>query len=136
MLLIYGLEVIVKVHKIPISPVVILLILISLSLACQLSGLISGSDTPSQEIETSVSEEEIIEEVVIVPDVEAGFSRQNPIPFNTLVSVPGWDIQVLEFLRGEAAAAVVNSGSRQFDPPPAGFEYALANVFFALHGNR
>ncbi len=58
-----------------------------------------------------------------------GMSRANPIPLGTLISIPGWDIQVLELLRGEAAAAMVNSGDRKFDPPPEGYEYALAKVF-------
>lgn len=60
---------------------------------------------------------------------EVGMSRANPIPLGTMISVPGWDIKVLEMLRGEAAAAKVNSGDRKFDPPPEGYEYALAKIF-------
>jgi len=64
------------------------------------------------------------------PEVsEVGLSRSQPIPLGTMISVPDWDIQVLEFLRGEAANAVINGGDRKFDPPPVGYEYALAKVF-------
>ena len=108
---------------------VILVIFVSLSLSCNLVGLSSSSDAPSQTNDISILEEAAVEDEPVPSDIEAGMSRQNPIKLNTLVSVPGWDIQVLEFLRGEAAAAVVNAGTRQFDPPPAGYEYALAYVY-------
>ena len=60
---------------------------------------------------------------------EAGSTRKNPIPLNTLISIPGWDIKVLEFLRGEDALNVVNTPGWQADPLPQGKEYALAKIF-------
>jgi hypothetical protein len=59
----------------------------------------------------------------------AGLTRKNPVPLNTLISIPGWDIKVIEFLRGEAALAVVNAAEWQADPLPAGQEFALAKIF-------
>ncbi len=59
----------------------------------------------------------------------AGLTRKNPVPLNTMISVPGWDIKALEFLRGEAALAVINAAEWQADPLPAGREYALAKIF-------
>jgi hypothetical protein len=59
----------------------------------------------------------------------AGTTRKNPLPAGTLISIPGWDIKVLEFLRGDAALAVINTPDWQAEPLPAGQEYALAKIF-------
>jgi hypothetical protein len=59
----------------------------------------------------------------------SGTTRKNPLPLGTLVSIPGWDIKVVEFLRGEAALAVINTTDWQADPLPQGQEYALAKIF-------
>ncbi len=58
-----------------------------------------------------------------------GTTRKNPLPAGKLISIPGWDIKVLEFLRGEAALTVINTADWQADPLPPGQEYALAKVF-------
>ena len=86
-------------------------------------------DESTAGLEESENLDEILPEQGEPAESEAGLSRSNPIPLGTMISVPGWDIQVLEFLRGEAAEAVVNGGDRKFDPPPEGYEYALAKVF-------
>ena len=94
----------------------------------------ASEETENQE-EDNIELEDAEEHEGTQPDqvepggIEVSMSRGNPIPLDTLTSVPGWDIQVLEFLRGEAAEAVVNGGDRKFDPPPVGYEYALAKVF-------
>jgi len=59
----------------------------------------------------------------------SGTTRKNPIPIGKLISIPGWDIKVVEFLRGEAALAVINTPDWQANPLPAGQEYALAKIF-------
>ena len=87
------------------------------------SEIVEGGETDAEDVENQGEEAEILSLN------EVGLSRVNPIPLGTMISVPGWDIQVLEFLRGEAAVAVVNGGDRKFDPPPEGYEYALAKVF-------
>ncbi len=58
-----------------------------------------------------------------------GTTRKNPMPLGKLVSIPGWDVKVLEFVRGEAALAIINTTDWQADPLPQGQEYALAKIF-------
>ena len=60
---------------------------------------------------------------------EPGQNRKNPIPIGKLISIPGWDVEVREFLRGEAALKVINTAEWQADSLPEGQEYALARVF-------
>jgi hypothetical protein len=60
---------------------------------------------------------------------DIGTTRQQPIPIGSQISVPGWQVGVKEFLRGEAAMKVIND--TDWPPPPLaeGMEYALAKVF-------
>jgi len=137
-----------KKHIIQIIIVILVFGTISCSLLSRFNSDQDGEEAPdeglvqeeaSQDSEESNIEEggeadpedvESYEEGADVPSTsEEGMSRVNPIPLGTLISIPGWDIQVLELLRGEAAAAMVNSGDRKFDPPSEGFEYALAKIF-------
>jgi len=60
---------------------------------------------------------------------EPGLYRKNPIAIGNQISIPGWDVEVKEFLRGEKALMVINTAGWQADPLPAGQEYALARVF-------
>jgi hypothetical protein len=48
---------------------------------------------------------------------------------NTLLSIPVWDIKVLEFLRGADALSVINTADWQAQPLPEGKEYALAKIY-------
>ena len=87
------------------------------------SEIVEGGETDAEDVENQVegADEPLASGV--------GLSRANPFPLGTMISVPGWDVQVLELLRGAEAAELVNSGTRKFDPPPEGYEYALAKVF-------
>lgn len=130
---------------------IFLFVMVFLSISCGLMGqaapeqesIIDPIDVDSMDENGTESEEAEHQEESESGEVdtvtgEDGLSRVNPVPLGTLISVPDWDIQVLEFLRGEAAAAVVNGGDRKIDPPPAGYEYALAKVFLrctSLDGN-
>jgi hypothetical protein len=58
-----------------------------------------------------------------------GTTRKHPIPLGTQVSIPGWDVKVLEFLRGADALRVINTADWQADPLPQGQEYALTKIF-------
>ncbi len=58
-----------------------------------------------------------------------GSTRKNPLPLGTLISIPGWDIEVREFVRGEAALNFINTADRQAETLPQGQEYALAKIF-------
>ncbi len=60
---------------------------------------------------------------------DVGLDRQHPVPIGSLVSVPGWQIGVIEFLRGDDALEILNDTDW---PPPAaseGQEYVLAKIF-------
>ena len=58
-----------------------------------------------------------------------GFGRSDPIPLGTQISIPGWDVEVREFLRGADALKVINTADWQAEPLPEDQEYALAKVF-------
>jgi hypothetical protein len=59
----------------------------------------------------------------------SGTTRKNPLPPGTLISIPGWDIEVRKFVRGEAALNLINTTDWQAEPLPPGQEYALAKLF-------
>ncbi len=65
-------------------------------------------------------------QAVILP--EAGLSRINPLPPNTLVSVPDWDIQVLEYHRGDEALTLINQDAEEEIIPPEGMEIVLVKI--------
>jgi hypothetical protein len=69
------------------------------------------------------------QEVTNPPSTGPGTTRKNPLPLGTLVSIPGWDIEVREFLRGEAALNIINTSDWQAETLPQGQEYALAKLF-------
>jgi hypothetical protein len=60
---------------------------------------------------------------------DPGYSRRSPIPVGTQISIPGWDIEVRDFLRGPDALKVINSADWQASALPEGQEYALAKIF-------
>lgn len=60
---------------------------------------------------------------------DTGTTRQKPVPIGSQISVPGWQIGVKEFLRGEAALKIINDTDWKPPPLPEGMEYALAKVF-------
>ncbi len=60
---------------------------------------------------------------------DPGQSRRNPIPMGKQISIPGWDIEVREFLRGADALNVINTKDWQADTLPEGQEYAVAKIF-------
>ena len=79
----------------------------------QVSGT-AAPDAPKEDVEISM---------------EQGTTRANPYPLGTMVSLPGWDIKVIEFLRGEEALQIIESDGRKFTPLSAGEEFALAKVY-------
>jgi hypothetical protein len=86
--------------------------------------MLSADETIDQATNVATAEENSIP-----ISTEPGTTRETPIPLNTLISIPGWDIQVLEFLRGEDALSVINTTDWQAQPLPEGQEYALAKVY-------
>ncbi len=68
-------------------------------------------------------------QVTVPISTEPGSTRKDPIAMNTLVSIPGWDIKVIQFLRGEEAMTIINTPEWQAQPLPEGQEYALAKIY-------
>jgi hypothetical protein len=70
-------------------------------------------------------------EAAAVPGLlrQAGDTRAKPVPVGEMVSIPGWDVKVEEFLRGADALKVLNNADWQVDDPPEGYEYAIAKIF-------
>jgi hypothetical protein len=60
---------------------------------------------------------------------EAGKNRENPAPLGAQISVPGWDVAVVEFLRGQDALEMINTKDWPAPSLPDGQEYVLAKVF-------
>jgi hypothetical protein len=88
------------------------------------------SSLPATEGVTNPASSKLATQAVSQPvSTEPGTTRKSPIPLNTLVSIPGWDIKVLEFLRGEDALSIINTADWQAQPLPEGQEYALAKIY-------
>ena len=57
--------------------------------------------------------------------VPQGQSRTNPLPNNGTISLPNWDVRVLDLIRGDQAAQQILDEFPSNDPPPTGWEYIL-----------
>jgi len=57
-----------------------------------------------------------------------GFSRSNPFPGTELVSVPNWDVQVLETKRGADAWTDIQAANSYNEPAPEGMEYLMVKI--------
>jgi hypothetical protein len=57
-----------------------------------------------------------------------GQSRLNPYPRSTVVSVPGWEVQVVDFKRGEEAWKAIQAASQFNMAAPEGMEFLLVRL--------
>lgn len=57
-----------------------------------------------------------------------GFSRSNPFPGTEVVSVPNWEVQVLETKRGAEAWADIQAANSYNEPAPEGMEYLMVKI--------
>lgn len=57
-----------------------------------------------------------------------GMSRSNPVPCSETVSVPNWDVQVVEVVRGDEAWLAIDAANMFNQPPPEGMEYLLVRL--------
>jgi Domain of unknown function (DUF4352) len=57
-----------------------------------------------------------------------GMSRAEPFPPAEVHSAPNWDIEVLEFVRGDEAWTMIQDANPYNDPAPEGMEYLLVKV--------
>lgn len=105
-----------------------LIVLLTLMLAC-------GSSAPETQAPAVESTESPVEEATEIPVTEEvpneplGSSPENPVPFDGILITPDWEVQVLEFLRGDAAIAKLDEAS-SFNAPheDPNMEYALVNL--------
>jgi hypothetical protein len=73
--------------------------------------------------------ENLMEGEIAESSDEEGITRQAPLPVGMLLSVPGWEMQVVEFLRGDEALQVIQSTGQKVGELPDGKEFALAKLF-------
>jgi hypothetical protein len=60
---------------------------------------------------------------------DVGLERENPAAFGETAVTDNWEVTVLEVVRGDAAAALVEAADEFFyEPPEAGIEYVLVRV--------
>jgi len=59
---------------------------------------------------------------------EPGQSRSNPLPPNSIVHAAHWEVQVLEFKRGQEAAQLIREANQFNEPAPEGKEYLMVKV--------
>ena len=95
--------------------------LILVSISCNLGQLKSDPSISNNNPEASKTESN-------ASTKDMGSTRADPIPKGTMVSVPGWQISVLEFLRGEEARKIIEFGDSSEESLAADWEYALAKV--------
>ncbi len=125
--------------------IALLTVVLFVSVACNnpISAILDRDGSPSSPAETAEPVIVIVEgdepsEPAKVPEEQEsispvssgqGTSRANPYPLGTRMSFPGWEIEMLEFLRGDAALELLNTDDWQAPALPAGQEYAAAKLF-------
>jgi serine/threonine protein kinase len=60
--------------------------------------------------------------------ITTGQSRSDPVPYKEVMALPGWEVQVLETVRGDAAWTRLYDANAFNDPAPEGMEYLLVKV--------
>ena len=113
----------------------LILIPLLLALACNLPAGLSGeADAPVDPGSAGQSDEQP-DTPENQPETDAGgsaalgLSRARPMPRFVPVEVPGWRIQVREFLRGEPAWQVILEDNESAPPPPEGMEYVVVEAW-------
>jgi hypothetical protein len=54
-----------------------------------------------------------------------GQSRERPLPLTDIISLPNWDVRVLDMIRGDEAWNLLQAANYSNDTPPDGWEYIL-----------
>lgn len=57
-----------------------------------------------------------------------GRGRANPAPIGQVITVPGWEVKVLDVKRGDTAWQLIKAANQFNKPAPEGREYVLATV--------
>lgn len=97
--------------------------------AATVSALEGEVNEPSQVTESTVAPTEQVQQPLVEPTLAPmGYSRANPYPGTEMVSVPNWDVQVLETKRGADAWSAIQAANAYNDPAPEGMEYLLVKI--------
>jgi hypothetical protein len=59
---------------------------------------------------------------------DVGLTFENPYPIGAAIETPYWDVQVLEFLRGEPARQRILQDKPDLESPPPGMEYVVLHL--------
>lgn len=116
-----------------------------ITIAALLGGSSDGEATPPGEAVAEATQElqptvpaaatkppEATPEATLLPPTEPlqplGMSRSHPFPRSEVVSAPGWDVRVLEIVRGDAAWQALQAANQFNEPAPEGMEYLLVKL--------
>ncbi len=109
-----------------------LLLLLGL-FAC--GALLAWAATAVPQISATIRQEATPEEagaataVGPTPTPIIGLSRSNPYPFGSTVTLPNWEVTMLEApIRGAQAWAILQDANMFNAPPPEGYEYLLLHL--------
>ena len=102
---------------------------ISIAIPTETPSTAPSLTAPSESLPTPMASPRSVDALSMAEAV--GLSRAKPFPMGALASMPNWDIQVLEVLRGESAWEILRETSRFNDPAPNRLEYVLARVHVA-----
>ena len=73
--------------------------------------------------------QELVSKLTATPFPPVGLSGDKPAQLAEVVSVPNWNVKVLEVSRGDAAWSAIHSADELNEPPPPGKEYLLAKLW-------
>ena len=86
------------------------------------------TDTPSPPTDTPVPPTDTAIPPTDTPEPVIGMSRSLPSPYAEVASAPGWDIQVVEMVRGADAWQAIKAANQFNEPAPEGMEYLLLRL--------
>lgn len=88
-----------------------------------------GVTEPAQVTESTIAPTAQVQQPTVEPTLAPmGYSRANPFPGTEVVSVPNWEVQVLEIKRGADAWNDIQAANAYNDPAPEGKEYLLVKI--------
>jgi hypothetical protein len=73
--------------------------------------------------------QELLSKLTATPFPPVGLSGNEPAQLAEVVSVPNWNVKVLEVSRGDAAWSAIQSADELNEPPPPGKEYLLVKLW-------
>lgn len=94
----------------------------------QIDTMITDMEMELAETMEEMMEDEGWEQEESSDPAETGFSRSNPYPANGMISIPNWDVDILEVIRGDEAWSAIKAANQYNDPAPDGYEYLLINL--------